>query len=152
MTALRLWGAAGLAVLLPLVGCSSAPRPPAPGSPATLAWFQPERFPDLPLYQLGPYRLRSEPPQLALSTAGGAARRLCLEYATADGKAAEAPAALLTRLAPDLASAGWAAGARSESDRRAEQRWTKGDEELVVAAGRDGDATTVRLLLGPAPR
>lgn len=142
-----------LSALAALAACGGKERQPPPTAPAAMGWFQPERFEDLPLWTLGSYKLSPDEQQLAIATAGGAVRRLSLSYRSPPHARGEAPATLLQRLAPELASAGWSELSRTTGkDQAVEGRWRKPDEELVVAAGRDGDATTVRLLLGPAPR
>jgi hypothetical protein len=118
-----------------------------------MGWFQPERFEDLPLWSLGSYKMVEGKPQLAIASAGGAVRRLDLSYRSPGQDRGETPANVLVRLGVELATSGWDERSRTTGkDGRVEGRWIKGDEELLVAAGRDGDATTVRLLIGPAPR
>jgi hypothetical protein len=132
-----------------LAGCSSD-RANEPGAPRPAA-FQSEHFPDVPLWLMSSYQLDAEAGvPLAVAVAGGAVRRLDVSYASPAEADGEATLQVLDRFAGALPELGWVAGPRSGDRSGREQRWIRGDEALVVVAGKDGRRTTVRLLLGSA--
>jgi len=130
-----------------LVGCGDdrssdlgAPRPAA---------FQTEQFPDVPLWLMSGYQLDPDAGvPLAIAVAGGAVRRLDVSYASRPDAEGESSQQVLDRFAGALPELGWVAGKRTGDQSEREQRWTRADECLVVAAGKDGRRTNVRLLLG----
>lgn len=132
-----------------LVGCGDdrtqelgAPRPAA---------FQTEHFPDVPLWLMSGYQLDPDAGvPLAIAVAGGAVRRLDVSYTTRADVEGESTQQVLDRFAGALPEVGWVTGKRTGDQSERQQLWTREQECLVVAAGKDGRRTNVRLLLGSA--
>ena len=145
---MRPWLAVAAAALAVVVGCGES-RLPDPAAPKPAA-FQLDGFSDLPLWLLSGYQIDAEAGiPVAVAVAGGAVRRLSVGYATRDDVDGESTQQVLDRFVGAMPDLGWSAGPRSGETEARVQTWTKGDERLEVGAGKDGQRTTVLLLLGP---
>lgn len=148
LSAVGLAVVAGLA-LLAAVGCNTDARESASDDGTVIrkpVAYHPESFPDIPFERLVGYRLTADDRQLAVAVAGGSLRRLSLVFITRPGDEAHEPKEELDRIAGGLKGLGW----RQVADEtKGENRWTKGDETLVVAASLDNDATTISFHLIP---
>src|SRR4051812_17483424 len=132
-----------LAIAIVLAACGGS-RPAEAPTRYRPAAYHPEQFPDIPLFPVAGYELDQNEDQLAVAFAGGSVRRFEVAMIARPGSRDDPPEAVLARYDSELAALGWV--------RNAPGRWSKGEEQLIIEAGRSGGLTTVRFHLRPAQR
>lgn len=135
-------GLLGVVVVVGLAGCTTSKRKEPEPTRYRPAAYQPEHFPDIPLWPLAGYELDPNEDQLAVAFAGGTVRRFEVTMVARPGTRDDPPDAVLARYDGALAENGWI--------REAPGRWRKGGERLLIEAGRGGGSTIVRFHLRPA--
>ena len=131
----------GVAALLGLSGCHRD-DPPPPRAHYRPPAYHPEDFPDIPLAGMIGYELDPDSTPLALSLAGGEVRRFEVAMIRRPESKDQSPEAILSIYEVELAPAGWILDSPGH--------WHKGNERLLIEAGRQRGLTTVRFHLRPA--
>ena len=141
---LRLLSSLSVAMVIAFLAACGDSRPAESPSRYRPPAFHPEQFPDIPLFPISGYELDPNVDQLAMTFAGGSVRRFEIAMIQRSENRADPPEAVLSRYDLELPPLGWV--------RTGAGRWSKGDEQLLIEAGRSGGATTVRFHLRPGQR